>query len=475
MKLYGHVLIVLCLLAAFSPQIHAQEEAAVYTITINYVVQNVGQHVALDSYATIMLFDNLSGWADQEIIDEEITVDGKPVWPQISSTEDNRWATISLGNLDPGESVTISVVQVLKVNSVKFSIDPEMVGTTFPSEVTVYTTPVEGLYESNSPEIENLAQELTGTLTNPYYKARRIFEWLLENMDYEPQTTEHSALWGYQARKGDCTEFSNLFVALARAAGIPAKSVSGYGYLTLYTTEAGADIQTLGHAWAIFYLPGYGWVPADAVWPQYVGSFGEIDHAHIAGASTGGEGVVDEHGQIVWHSPGYIERRWNVDEPTELGGQVSGSIIPQVLVSVDLQTSPVLENDTLTLTATIKNLGQNPVSNLTAGLEADPSYFEVMTPPRQKSFLASGDEWQTSFKVQLKENAYCKRHVFTSRVSYESMYSGLSGTFSAEGKASVSIPEKPVQPSQIFDLMLFALLGVLVAALVTAGVALARG
>jgi len=476
MRPYGHILIALCILLAFSPQIHAQEEAAVYTVTINYVVQNVGQHVALDSRATIVLFDNFSGWADQEVIDEEITVDGNPISPQISSTEDNRWAVIPLGDLDPGESVTISVVQVLKVNSVELSVNPEMVGTTFPSEVIAYTTPVEGLYESDSSEIQNLAQELTGTLTNPYYKARRIFEWLLENMEYEPQTTEHSALWGYHARKGDCTEFSNLFVALARAAGIPAKSVSGYGYLALYTTEAGADIQTLGHAWAIFYLPNYGWVPADAVWPQHVGSFGEVDYAHIAGATTGGDDVVNEHGQIVWHSPRYIEKRWNyyVGEPTELGGQVSGSIIPQVLVSIDLQTSPVIENDTLTLTATIKNLGQNSVSNLTAGLEADTSYFEIMTPPRQKSFLASGDEWQTSFEVRLKENAYSSRHVFTSSVSYESSYSGGSGTFLAKGKVSVQTPAKPAEPSGIYDFTSLILFVVLVFALAAVGVALAR-
>jgi transglutaminase-like putative cysteine protease len=51
-----------------------------------------------------------------------------------------------------------------------------------------------------------------------------------------------------------------VFVALARAAGVPAREVFG---LRL-GKEAGVSDLTKGHhCWAEFYLPGYGWVPVD--------------------------------------------------------------------------------------------------------------------------------------------------------------------------------------------------------------------
>ncbi len=451
------------------------EEEAIYTTTINYMVQNVGSNTALNSRVLIVLFDNFSGWASQEVLSEQITVDGSPISPQIFSTDDNRWTTISLGNLAPGESKTISVVQVLRVSSVDLSIGPSSVGTTFPTELNTYTVPIDDLYESDSPAIQALAQQLTDGITNPYYKARRIFDYLLENLDYELQQTEHSALWGLQAGRGDCTEFSNLFIALARAAGIPAKSVSGFGYLALYTPGTGTDTE-LRHAWSIFYLPNYGWVPADAVWPQYIGSFGETGYDHIVGSVTGGEDVVNAQGQIIWRFPSYIQRNWNyyVGQPTELGGSVSESIVPEVLVDVSLQTSPQIQNDTLTTTMTIKNMGQSTAENLVAELQADSTYFEVITSSQQKSSLASGGEWTVNFDVRLKEGAYDNIHTFTSQVTHDSSYGDISGTFLAKGDTSVSIPVKPATPEQVYDILLFVLIGVLVAVVVIAGVTLAR-
>lgn len=53
------------------------------------------------------------------------------------------------------------------------------------------------------------------------------------------------------ARSGSCRDLSVLFCAACRAAGIPARFVSGY-------TASGQDRPDL-HAWAEVYLPGGGW------------------------------------------------------------------------------------------------------------------------------------------------------------------------------------------------------------------------
>src|SRR5690606_38728584 len=65
-----------------------------------------------------------------------------------------------------------------------------------------------------------------------------------------------SALQAYRERQGDCTEHAALFVALARAAGIPARNAAGIVYLS-----AGSKGVFGYHAWAEVWLGQ--WVPVD--------------------------------------------------------------------------------------------------------------------------------------------------------------------------------------------------------------------
>jgi len=66
-----------------------------------------------------------------------------------------------------------------------------------------------------------------------------------------------------RTRKGDCTEHAVLLVALARAAGIPARTVSGF----VYVSTLGRTQDVLGgHQWAQLYVHGQ-WVDFDAAIP----------------------------------------------------------------------------------------------------------------------------------------------------------------------------------------------------------------
>ena len=60
-------------------------------------------------------------------------------------------------------------------------------------------------------------------------------------------------------RGGKCADISSVFVALARAAGVPAREVFG-----LRLGKKSEQDMTGGyHCWAEFYLPGTGWIPVD--------------------------------------------------------------------------------------------------------------------------------------------------------------------------------------------------------------------
>jgi protein-glutamine gamma-glutamyltransferase len=94
----------------------------------------------------------------------------------------------------------------------------------------------------------------------------------------------------FQTREGFCEHFSSTFTFLMRAAGVPARVVTGYqgGYwnkLGSYLLVRHAD----AHAWSEVWLEGRGWVrfdPTGAVRPERV----SLGAAAAAAAGNGGEG-----------------------------------------------------------------------------------------------------------------------------------------------------------------------------------------
>lgn len=111
-----------------------------------------------------------------------------------------------------------------------------------------------------SPRIRRLANEVTAGAKGPLAQARAIYRHVLTTMTYDKATPG----WGMgdseracDIRKGNCTDFHSLFIALARAKGIPARFIIGF-------PMAEKDGQTSGyHCWAEFFVEGIGWIPVD--------------------------------------------------------------------------------------------------------------------------------------------------------------------------------------------------------------------
>lgn len=111
-------------------------------------------------------------------------------------------------------------------------------------------------------KVKELATTITKGQKTVRGKARAIYDWVCQNMFRDPDTRgcgtgDVSAL--LKNPGGKCTDISSVFVALARAAGVPAREVFG---LRL-GKKPQEDITQYQHCWAEFHLPGYGWVPVD--------------------------------------------------------------------------------------------------------------------------------------------------------------------------------------------------------------------
>ena len=111
--------------------------------------------------------------------------------------------------------------------------------------------------------ISQLAAAITSGKKTVLEKAKAIYDWTCENTYRDPKTRgcgEGDVCKLLVTPGGKCADIHSIFVALSRAAGVPAREVFGIRM----GKKATEDITGSQHCWAEFYLPGYGWVPVDA-------------------------------------------------------------------------------------------------------------------------------------------------------------------------------------------------------------------
>ena len=108
----------------------------------------------------------------------------------------------------------------------------------------------------------DLAVKVTDGKTQPLDKARAIYDYVFTTMKYDKTGTgwgHGDVLYACDAKKGNCTDFHSLFIAMARSQGIPARFEIGF---PLPPDKHSAEIAGY-HCWSDFYIDGKGWIPVD--------------------------------------------------------------------------------------------------------------------------------------------------------------------------------------------------------------------
>ncbi len=138
----------------------------------------------------------------------------------------------------------------------------------FPANDTIWNPDDYAMYLSATRlgpidgEIKKLADTITQGKTGVLAKAKAIYDWTVENTHRNPDTRGCGLGDVYRLLQnpgGKCADISSIFVALARAAGVPSREIFGIRM----GKKATQDISTWQHCWAEFFLPGYGWVSVD--------------------------------------------------------------------------------------------------------------------------------------------------------------------------------------------------------------------
>ena len=161
----------------------------------------------------------------------------------------------SFTNLQRGGKYRASMSWMLDRYAVETQVNPSDVPAydTTSDVYRTFTAP-DPMVPSANPDIVKAAAAAVGAEKNPWLKARRIYDWLLAQIAYNPSAKD--AVAALKTKRGDVFVFSSLYCALLRAQGVPSRMVAGY-----LVGDQGQPASR--HFWDEFYIDTLGWVPVD--------------------------------------------------------------------------------------------------------------------------------------------------------------------------------------------------------------------
>lgn len=177
---------------------------------------------------------------------------------------DDQWhqpvAAFSYDAVKGGTQVETVMTVKATLHDITWHIFPDRCGklSNIPDAIRKPYTQDGSKYQINHPYMQKTMKQVVGNEKNPYWIARKIFDFVRGRLTYKMEGGWNTAPFVLQRGTGSCSEYSFCFIGLARAAGLPARYV---GAIVVRGDDASIDDSF--HRWPEVYLPNYGWVPID--------------------------------------------------------------------------------------------------------------------------------------------------------------------------------------------------------------------
>lgn len=242
----------------------------IFDLKLRYPLQNSSANTSL---AQIALPPDT---AFQKMVYESL----EPKPKKMERDSDGNW--IATYELPPQTTTTVNLVAKTWISLQPATAFP----TTQPSSVH---TAAQVFWETTDPQIIQLA--------NNYNTPRAIYDHVVEVLTYdESRNLENTPRLGAveslkRPALAVCMEFTDLFIAIARAAKIPSRKLTGYAY------TANSQLRPLSleddslHAWPEYFdTTKQQWTPVDPTWGNTTGGvnyFDQFDLNHIVFAING--------------------------------------------------------------------------------------------------------------------------------------------------------------------------------------------
>jgi transglutaminase-like putative cysteine protease len=281
-----------------------------YDITEMIELTNDGPGVVTRAVVTVAMIQTIDPYQVVEMSDMSESF-FTPVWDDYG----NMYADVEIGEIGVGETYSLEFTYRVTVNRIQLT--PQICGVTYLNE---YLYPEEFIESDHPGFLERMAFFINDSM-NPCEKSRAIYDYMTEGFTYTEYDWEDiGALGALRAGQGDYTEYSDLFIAFNRAAGIPANFMSG----VTCCTEDGSFENVL-HNWTEVYLPGNGWAPVDPT----LGRFPEDRDKYFAAMPP--DHIIITRGrnpEPLWGYQFYTYEYWWGDQDTDLNSLDTWSIVP---------------------------------------------------------------------------------------------------------------------------------------------------
>jgi transglutaminase-like putative cysteine protease len=221
-----------------------------------------------------------------------------------------------LENLAESRETRISLIWKVDVYSIETTIRPQSIRQEANSPARDAYTKSAAQLPSDDPRVKNQTAAILGREQNPYTKAQLIYEWMIREFVFPPES-KGDIFTALEKKQADFYTAAMVYCTLLRSAGIPCLPIAG--------VLVNRNRQTMNHWWAEFWIDGFGWIPVDTVMgagaiPAQFGDnpnkasyyFGNIDSQRIA-FSRGFSNLVqmDPRGRTVTHSRSYsLQNLW---------------------------------------------------------------------------------------------------------------------------------------------------------------------
>lgn len=243
-----------CLVAAGVTDVGARQKA-VRSGTVIYTIRLLLDDPAQKVRLWLPYPDDNAG---QTVTD--VKVGGNFQQPQLTENAETGTKTLHVAWKKPDDAPQLNLI--FHVASTPVAL-PELkeIDEDFPDSVAVWRNSDKQV--AGSRFIRNAVSRAVKGRSGVLDKARGIYEWTIANTSYD--TRVKGVGKGNPVRtldeaegRGGSADISSVFVAVLRAAGIPAREVCG-----LLPDGKSGNITQAFHVWAEFYVPGAGWVSAD--------------------------------------------------------------------------------------------------------------------------------------------------------------------------------------------------------------------
>ncbi|MDP3954743.1 MAG: transglutaminase domain-containing protein [bacterium] len=196
---------------------------------------------------------------------------------------DGNWLGVYL--LKANEKVDITASGQVKISAYPQSRLTEVLS---PIKVARYTK-AQPYWEIDNEEIKSLAQK--------YQTPKQIHDFVVQKLSYDYSRVragvKRLGALGVlrEPDRAICMEYTDLFVAIARAAGIPARELNGFAYTDNPTLQPLSLVQDVLHAWPEYWdSKKKSWIQIDPTWQDTTGGvdyFSKLDLGHFVFAIHG--------------------------------------------------------------------------------------------------------------------------------------------------------------------------------------------